>query len=638
MDLSPAMEEEVRGGDDEVRVIEAVKSGGGGGEIGENDADEEEEEEKEEEEEEEEEEEVVVNGKLEQATVDITERNHLNNDALLALPPEPEKPFILKSGAQLGLFYLKAGVVYSPKIRLKKKKNDVGNVKLKEKLYKLIVEDQLDATKIRREVCQLVGCMPRIESEEGTEDGSGNGDDGEYDGISEVYHVSRREMDGRIRRLALSVYNAIVTSRIDEDDTVANSNDDDDDDDEGGGKKAKNASVIDVSEIISIRRTIIDALIGNVVLSRTYLTQNLEHVGNANGARFIDGIEIDRPILVLGMPRSGTTFLFNMLNVDDRLRTPRNFEGSWPICPKSMRAMQLRYMTLFSMQVLFQNMVDIHVEDLESPCEMNRLLKNCFGGIFWHLGLYMPLTADFDRWWFTNEDEMTADFTFFKRQLQIMQAMRCATEIKRKRRGGLGGIAASCFGTGNGGAHNDGNEQSASRAPRWLLKEPSLLYLGHFCATFPGATIVITHRNLKSALPSLFSLRKRVQQTGRGQFHVDASQDVQRFVDVTKKHMDVVMDFRNKAEEDPSLLHGCKIIDVSFKDLAAEPAKTVESVYNAAGLEMKTQTRANLQAYITESRKALKKNKHKYSVGDFGINDAEIDDKFQAYHDYFGLS
>ena len=116
MDLSPAMEEEVRGGDDEVRVIEAVKSGGGGGEIGENDADEEEEEEKEEEEEEEE---VVVNGKLEQATVDITERNHLNNDALLALPPEPEKPFILKSGAQLGLFYLKAGVVYSPKIRLK---------------------------------------------------------------------------------------------------------------------------------------------------------------------------------------------------------------------------------------------------------------------------------------------------------------------------------------------------------------------------------------------------------------------------------------------------------------------------------------------------------------------------------------
>lgn len=223
---------------------------------------------------------------------------------------------------------------------------------------------------------------------------------------------------------------------------------------------------------------------------------------------------------------------------------------------------------------------------------------------------------------------MTADFVFFKRQLQMMQAMRRATELKRSRRGLS---FASCF--GGAGASFDEEQES----PRWLLKEPSLLYLGHFCATFPGATIVITHRNLKSALPSLFSLRKRVQETGQGQFHVDASADVERFVNVTKMHMDVVMDFRSRAEEDPSLLHGCRIIDVDFKELAAEPTKTVEAVYNAAGLDMKADTRSNLDTYIAESRRALKKNKHKYSVRDFGMSDADIDGKFQAYHERFGL-
>ena len=237
--------------------------------------------------------------------------------ALLGLPREPVKPFILRSGARLGLFYVKAGLTYTPRLHLKRIPGDVGNIKLKQKLYQIVVEDMLEPAKVRRAVCRMAGCRPRVgDSASSGADDDGNGDDGEYDGVSEVYHVSCREMDGRIRTLAMSTYNSVCDTRIDnlsEEDAAQKS--------------------IDISDVIPLRRSVLDALVGNVLMSSTYLSHNVS-VGEGV-PRLIDGMEIDRPIIVLGMPRSGTTFLFNMLNVDDRLRATRNFEGSWcvSVCP-----------------------------------------------------------------------------------------------------------------------------------------------------------------------------------------------------------------------------------------------------------------------------------------------------------------
>src|SRR5436305_808256 len=42
-------------------------------------------------------------------------------------------------------------------------------------------------------------------------------------------------------------------------------------------------------------------------------------------------IEIDRPIVVAGLPKSGTTHLQNFLATDERLRSLPYWEGLWPV-------------------------------------------------------------------------------------------------------------------------------------------------------------------------------------------------------------------------------------------------------------------------------------------------------------------
>ena len=75
-----------------------------------------------------------------------------------------------------------------------------------------------------------------------------------------------------------------------------------------------------------MRNTVIEALVGNILMSRVYENNNSIIYGNSG---LIDNVRIHKPVIVLGMPRSGTTFLFNMLNVDNRMRATLNYEGTW---------------------------------------------------------------------------------------------------------------------------------------------------------------------------------------------------------------------------------------------------------------------------------------------------------------------
>ena len=45
----------------------------------------------------------------------------------------------------------------------------------------------------------------------------------------------------------------------------------------------------------------------------------------------IDEIEIERPLVIAGLPRSGTTHLLNLLGADPRLRALRRWESQEPI-------------------------------------------------------------------------------------------------------------------------------------------------------------------------------------------------------------------------------------------------------------------------------------------------------------------
>jgi hypothetical protein len=51
----------------------------------------------------------------------------------------------------------------------------------------------------------------------------------------------------------------------------------------------------------------------------------------------IDQLEIERPIIICGMPRTGTTHLFNLMSADPQLRHLPYWEGLEPVLPESER-------------------------------------------------------------------------------------------------------------------------------------------------------------------------------------------------------------------------------------------------------------------------------------------------------------
>ena len=524
--------------------------------------------------------------------------------ALLQLPREPSPPIIWKIGARMALRALKQGYISLPKQVVERDTNDVDGDDFKRKLRDKVMGCIFDPADVRREVCQMAGVKFCKDNK---------GDDGQYDGVSEVYHISKDRIDSRIRRVGACAFEKAVAERM------APSGD------------GKPCAAIDVTDMASCRKAMMEALIGNVTMSQAYCIHN---VGGQ-----IDRERVDCPIIVLGMPRTGTTFLFDLLNTHEGVRAPRNYEASWPICPNSLSGMEFRYKNYLFYQMMFVDMSEMHTEELDSPCELNRILKHSLGGLSWHLEMY-DFLREYDRWWYDSREDIDDDWRFFRQQLQTMQAMRRATRIRERKPSAMGGMLRRCF----TGAEVDGDGEQGgfnSAAPRWLLKDPQFSMIEHICRTFPGATIVVTHRNLTQALPSLFSMRARVQEaSASANVFRDAGADTfdAYIEDQVQGSLREMQHFRDRAVEDPSLLHGCNIVDVRFHELIRQPLETCERIFDTAGLEMTELSRRRLREAVDASNERLRgKKKHTYDCADFGVDRDGILRIFEEYHRKYGV-
>jgi hypothetical protein len=314
----------------------------------------------------------------------------------------------------------------------------------------------------------------------------------------------------------------------------------------------------------------------------------------------IHQVEIAEPIIVAGLPRSGTTHLLNLMAADPRLRALPLWQAYEPVpipgegmledgsdpryqrCAKQWQMMQAMSPLLAAMHPM--NPDHIH-EELE-------LMGPDFASYNYEWLAVSPRWRDH-----YYQTDQTPHYQYMKTVLKIL--------------------------TWQAGDYTGANT-------RWVLKCPQHLeQLPVLHTVFPDATIAVTHRDPVSVIQSASTMVAYGQRTGRLQIDLPA---------VLSYWSDRIAHLLDACVADYGSLPQDKLIDVPFRDFMADDLGMIEKVYQCAGLEMTTAARQSLQHYI-DSHPRGKHGQVVYDLrADFGAEPAELRKPFAEYCQRFPVA
>ncbi|KAJ8601649.1 hypothetical protein CTAYLR_009823 [Chrysophaeum taylorii] len=307
------------------------------------------------------------------------------------------------------------------------------------------------------------------------------------------------------------------------------------------------------------------------------------------------GIKVRAPIFVMGLPRTGTTFLHRLLALDPAARYPETHELLQPLSTYP-REKRVKYWEskLAQLKAVIPHIEVIHEIGAEEP-------EEC------HLGLSVevPMLPTTYRHLIRHVVEdapnirlpsFESAYELYKRQLELLA-------------------------------------EDPSR--RWVLKCP--LHVGFvedLLTVFPDATLVWTHRDPARSLPSLGSL-----------FRTFADMCEQRPTNLRAIGAEQLV-FWSAAihRATKALKHNPgKCAHVAYDDLVADPLATVERLYAAIGLAVSDEFRDRIRAYLDRNNaqreqipRHLRKF-HAYSLQEYGLTSdklrAEMPDYYATYVD-----
>jgi hypothetical protein len=302
---------------------------------------------------------------------------------------------------------------------------------------------------------------------------------------------------------------------------------------------------------------------------------------------------IERPIFVIGLPRTGTSLLHGLLACDPAHRAPLSWEVDSP-CPAPESA---SYET------------DPRIEAAEKRFEQVRRLAPGFQTVH-PIGARLPqecivLTASE---FMSLRFEMCFDVSGYQ-QWMLEQDMRPAYRHHQRFLQHL---------------------QSRHARERWVLKSPG--HLGPIDALFdvyPDALLIQTHRDPLRVIPSVASLELHMRRVASDRIDTTELGRQQRFV--WKRLFEQGMAARDRMPERAN-----QFIDLQFRDLVADPIGCVRRIYTHFGLELRAEAETRMRAYLAQHPRD-EHGVHRYSLAQFGLDEGELRRDFEGYCERFDL-
>ena len=288
----------------------------------------------------------------------------------------------------------------------------------------------------------------------------------------------------------------------------------------------------------------------------------------------IEDEQIHQPVFIVGLPRSGTSILFELLALDAGFAIPETWMLLFSCPPPGIDADGIddRIARTHHLVTLWNRVVPeyetMHEMGGRVPSECGMLMANCF--ISDHFAA-LHQAPSYDRHLASCSWEPA--YRYHRRLLKLLQW------------------------------------QTPRR--RWLLKAPN--HLGHLpllLATYPDARIVQTHRDpLKCMASAANLLGCLLWMRSRKPFDSTAFEDL-IMGEATASRLENVM-----TQRDAGLVPAECIVDAVYQDLMDDPVAAVTRVYAGLGLELSAATVQAMQSYLAAKPRG-KHGVHQYQSGD----------------------
>ncbi len=312
--------------------------------------------------------------------------------------------------------------------------------------------------------------------------------------------------------------------------------------------------------------------------------------------------QIERPLIVTGFARSGTSMLQALLAEDPNSRSPQQWETHFPSPPPALAPAN-----------------DDRVERATLIGQENR--KRQPGTLQAHPysdagGLALAECESF----FALDLRNTTPQRFFK--IPALRIVGRDGEPVTPRSQSTDYIA-------NYGWHREILQHLQWGGPplRWALKGTQHQYhLTELKAIYPDAMIVWTHRDVLSVLPSLFELLSRINEGIVGKVNRPAL-GAQVLAGI---HAELMGALENPLIDDDSVLH------LHYRETMADPVAAVRGIYEHFDLPFSDEFERRIRAW-PEANPAGRYGKFEYSLDDFELEADELKRMFAPYHERFGV-
>jgi len=304
--------------------------------------------------------------------------------------------------------------------------------------------------------------------------------------------------------------------------------------------------------------------------------------------------QIPSPWVLTGLPRSGTSALFNLLSEDPAVRSLKLWESQFPHPPEGWSearrgepdprrdAMEAYYAQGRANNPDF---TQIHYASADTPEECVVIQVYAFAGVQHGIEVMMEPYGS----WFRAQ-----------RQHLVYETERKILQLLDWQRPG----------------------------ERWLLKSPAHMWgLDALLDSFPDACILWCHRSPTEAIASMCSMIETLMKTRT---------DLE-----PAKLGPVVMDFYatslERGLETRDQLEPERFIDLGHDEFVRDGVATAERIYAHFGQPFAAATRAAMAQRIASSPRH-RHGTHEYSLETYGLTAGDIRERFAGYVDRFGLS
>ncbi len=294
---------------------------------------------------------------------------------------------------------------------------------------------------------------------------------------------------------------------------------------------------------------------------------------------------VERPLIVIGMFRAGTTLLSNLLDCDPGNRSLLRWESSDSVPPPGPG--DLRSGPRVEAAQAASDMLDqinpaipaVHHEAANGPTECLTLLGQDFKSLLWEAMTNVP---SYSRWMMA-ADQVSA-YRYHRLALQVLQS---------------------------------GGERG-----RWALKSPHhAIALEALTTVYPDARLVLLHRDPVSLVASVCSLIRTLSGTFSDADHTAyIAEHWSAMLETSVERIDA---FRAARPQHPML-------DVAYRDLVDDPVRTVEGIYAFAGSELTGPAADAMRAYSAENP-AGRHGTHRYEPAEFGLDPDQVRARFAGY-------